>query len=84
MLPPIYIDASIRNVTPVCPATDRIGFGFDFADQPPVRLALSRSAAAFLQRCLNDYINSPAGSRSPGSELMPSAPISVPPDGVNT
>lgn len=84
MLPASYIQADTRNVTPVCPQTQRIGIGFYLMTGGVVRMALSLKDARWLRDCLNGYINSPAGTQSPGSELSPSVPMSVPSEGVNT
>lgn len=86
MLPISYDDASVRNVTPVCPSRLRIGIGFDIGDPTPtpLRVALDLEDARQLVVLLQSYINSFAGSQSPGSELSPSALVSVLSDGVNT
>lgn len=78
-----YLDAGWRNVTPVCPQTNRIGIGFDLATGP-VRLAISLEHATELAACLDSYIKAFAGSQSCGSGLMPSSPKSVPSEGVKT
>lgn len=83
MLPPIYFDADVRNVTPVCPDRKRIGIGFDM-DELPVRVALTLAGAKCLRTLIDDYINSFARTQSDGSLLIPSEPKSVPSDGVNT
>lgn len=84
MLPPIYIDASVRNITEVCIAKQRLGIGFDVAFGHPIRLAITPESAKFLRDALDLYISSFAGTQSSTSELMPSEPMSVPSDGVNT
>lgn len=81
-LPPVYVDARWRCVTPVCPARGSLGVAFDVPGQPPVRLALPVDDARALMGLLSDYVNSPAGTQSPMSELMPSAERSVPSEGV--
>lgn len=88
MLPPIYVDATLRNVTPVCPTRQRFGLGFEVdaggGHNMMVRVAITTAQAEFLQAALGDYISSLAGSQSAGSELSPSDPVSVPSEGVNT
>lgn len=84
MLTSSYIDAGTRCVLPFCPDRGRLGLAFDVLGQPTVRLALTPLDAVSLRNCLTGYINSLAGSHSDASELMPSAPVSVPSDGVNT
>ena len=86
MLPLQYADVELRNVTPVCPGRHRIGVGFDVL-QPGggcIRLALNLATATVLADLLQACISSFAGSQSAGSELSPSAPVSVPSEGVNT
>jgi hypothetical protein len=82
MLPESYLDADMRCVQPMCPKRERIGIAIDIWPMPTIRVALTATAATFLRDCLTDYINSFAASQSPGSELIPSAPMSVPSDGV--
>lgn len=82
MLPDEYIDVGARNVTPVCPVRSRIGLGFNLANGKALRLALTESDARFIHASLADYISDLAATQSPGSALMPSAPMSVPSDGV--
>ncbi len=84
MLPTIYKDALVRCVTQVCPSRLRIGVGFDIGESTPLHLALDLVDARDLVLLLEDYISFFAGSQSPGSELSPSAPVSVPSDGVKT
>ena len=84
MLPPIYIDAGVRGTTPFCPQRNRMGVSIDVAGQGTVHFAIDRDHASFLRVCLDDYINSFAGSQSEESELSPSDPVSVPSEGVNT
>lgn len=81
MLPESYVDADMRCVQPFCLARERCGVAFDVFGQQPIRLALTLGAAAFLRDSLDDYIKSLAGTQSPGSELMPSEPKSVPSEG---
>ena len=83
MLPYLYIDANLRNVTPICPERNRLGIGFDLPFNKLVRVAITQDQAKVLRTVLDDYISSFAGSQSPGSELIPSVSISVPSDGVN-
>jgi hypothetical protein len=83
MLPPVYIDSSVRNITPVCMARGRLGIGFDLDAGPQVRLSITPESAKFLRDEIDLYISSLAGSQSSTSELMPSEPKSVPSDGVN-
>ncbi|MGV0960128.1 MAG: hypothetical protein ACOYB1_09855 [Limnohabitans sp.] len=83
MLKSSYVDAKLRNVTPVCPCRDRLGLGFVLPDSQLLRLALSTADALALQRCLDDYTKSAAGCQSPESSLMPNNPKSVPSDGMN-
>lgn len=82
-LPPIYLDASLRNVTPICPDRQRIGLGVDMVGGTPVRLALALIDAQSLADLLVVYINSFAGTHSPMSALISSSSISVPSDGEN-
>ncbi len=84
MLPNTYTDAGVRVITPVCPRRQRLGIGFDVAGMLPVRVAITPEAAEFLLGELASYISSFAGSQSSGSELIPSEPVSVPSEGVNT
>lgn len=84
MLPASYSSAILRNVTPVCQKTQRIGVGFDMTVGGVVRVALGLQDARALRDCLDGYISSFAGNQSAGSELNPSVPMSVPSDGVNT
>lgn len=83
MLPPIYSDATVRNVTPVCPERQRLGVGLQLDSGEVIRVALDEAGVAFLAASLADYWSSAAGRQSPGSELMPSVPKSVPSDGEN-
>ena len=84
MLPAIYTDAGVRVITPVCPQRQRLGIGFDIPGMLPWRVAITPEAAEFLLGELASYISSFAGSQSSGSELIPSEPMSVPSEGVNT
>jgi hypothetical protein len=84
MLPVSYIISTVRNVTPVCQHTQRIGIGFDLATGDVLRVALDEQHARDMCDLLNAYINSRAGSHSLGSALSPSEPMSVPSEGVNT
>ena len=84
MLPPVYVDASVRNITQVCIARGRLGIGFDVDTSNPIRLAVTPEGAKFLRDVIDCYISSLAGSQSPGSELSPSVSVSVPSEGVNT
>ena len=81
MLPESYIDADMRCVQPFCAERGRLGIAVDIWLEPTIRIALTPVAATFLRDCLSDYINCLAGTQSPGSELMPSAPVLVPSDG---
>lgn len=83
-LPGTYRDAEIRAVLPRCPQRERLGLAIDFPGQPTLRVAVSDEGARLLMLALADYSRSRAGSQSPGSADMPSAPMSVPSDGVNT
>lgn len=84
MLPDSYVDADTRCVLPFCPKRERLGIAFNVFGQPTIRLALTPLQASNLRTCLDDYISSFAGSQSPGSELSPSDPVSVPSEGPNT
>ncbi len=44
LLPTFYLDADVRNVTPVCPGRERMGL--DLPGQPTVRVAITRGARA--------------------------------------
>jgi hypothetical protein len=81
MLPPIYLDADARNVTPACPIRQRVGLGFDIPGQPTIRIAITLEHAAFLARYLNAYVKSAAGDQAPISRLISSEPMSVPSEG---
>lgn len=83
MLPPIYQDAQVRNVTPVCPKRNRLGIGLELSNGAVVRVALDAAGVDFLTKCLKDYWNSAAGRQLPGSELMSRESMSVPSDGEN-
>lgn len=63
MLPPIYQDAKVRNVTPVCPERNRLGLGLELASGEVVRVALDEAGVAFLAMCLQAYWDSAAGRR---------------------
>lgn len=82
MLPSTYQCAAVRNITPLCPERQRFGLGLDLGGGVVLRVALDVAAAEFLLAELGAYVRSPAGCQSPGSELMPSAPRSVPSEGV--
>lgn len=82
MLTSIYLDASARNVTPLCPQRNRLGVGFELESGEVLRLALTPEDAGTLAQVLADYVKSPAGSQSPTSPLMPSDPRSTPSEGV--
>ena len=82
MLPAIYLDAHLRNATPVCPQRGRLGVGFEIAGQPAVRVGITRRDARILIAVLTGYLNSPADDQSAGSSLIPSEAVSVPSDGV--
>lgn len=81
LLPPIYLDADVRNITPVCPGRARLGLGFDIAGQNTVRMAITMDHAQFLRDYLNDYINASAGTQKPMSELILSSSKAVPSEG---
>lgn len=83
MLPPIYQDAQVRNVTPRCPERNRLGIGLELASGEVVRFALDEAGVAFLAMCLQDYWNSAAGRQSPGSALISRESMSVPSAGEN-
>ena len=83
MLPSIYQDAQVRNVTPVCPERNRLGLGLELVSGEVVRVALDEAGVAFLAMCLQAYWSSAAGRQSPGSALMSKASMSVPSDGEN-
>lgn len=75
MLPSSYRGAALRCVQPVCPVRGRIGIAFNVLEdsRPIVRVALEVGEAILLRDCLTDYINSAAGTQSPGSALIDSA-----------
>lgn len=83
MLPKIYLDAAVRNVTPVCPERQRLGVGLQLDSGEVIRVALDEAGVAFMAACLADYWSSAAGRQSPGSELMSSSSKSVPSEGEN-
>jgi hypothetical protein len=78
LLPAIYLDADVRNVTPVCPGRKRLGLGLDIPGQPTVRVSITLEHAQFLRDSLNDYISASAGCQRPMSELMPNLSSTVP------
>lgn len=82
MLPPIYRDAQVRNVTPVCTERGRLGVGIRLDSGEVVRVALNPECVEFLMMAVNDYMRSPAGSQSPMSREIPISPKSVPSEGV--
>ena len=53
LLPVIYLDADVRNVTPVCPGRKRLGLGLDIPGQPTVRVAITLAHARFLRDSLD-------------------------------
>lgn len=56
-LPEIYLDATLRCVTPVCPVRNAVGLAFECnAGGSPLRLAISRDEAAALHSALGDYL----------------------------
>lgn len=72
LLPPIYIDAALRVVTPFDAARGRLGLGFD-TPQGTVRLALGFEGAASLAKLLSDYLStSRPGVQSERSDDSPS------------
>lgn len=80
-LPPIYLDAAVRNVTPVCPGRLRLGLGLDIEGLPTVRVAITLDHAQFLRDYLSDYISASAGSHQPMSGLISSSARLVPSEG---
>lgn len=56
MLPPIYRDASVRAVLPVCQESGRLGVAFDVVGLPAMRFALDRDSAEFLRKGLEGYL----------------------------
>lgn len=80
-LPPIYLDADVRNVTPFCPSRARYGLGLDIPNQPTVRVAITLDHARFLRDALSNYISASAGSHQPMSGLISSSASSVPSEG---
>lgn len=83
MLPSIYQDAQMRNVTPMCAERNRLGLGLDLPSGEVVRFALDEASLVFLTTCLQGYWNSDAGRQSPWSALMPRESMSVPSEGEN-
>ncbi|MFG0593593.1 hypothetical protein ACF8OH_03670 [Delftia sp. WSY_9] len=69
LLPAIYLDADVRNVTPVCPGRKRLGLGLDIPGQPTVRVAITLEHAQFLRDSLNDYISAAAGGQRASAVL---------------
>ena len=55
-LPPIYLDAAVRNVLPFWEDPRRVGLGFDIHGQEPVRVALSLESARILMTSLEECI----------------------------
>ena len=80
-LPGIYLDATVRNITPLCSVRSRLGLGFDMPGQAPIRLAITVEHAAQLLTALQDYMKLAAGSQSPMSPLISSESRSVPSEG---
>ena len=80
-LPAIYLDAAVRNVTPVCPGRERLGLGLDIPGQETVRVAITLDHAQFLRAYLDDYINSSAGTHQPMSGLISKSASDAPSDG---
>lgn len=72
-LPPIYADAGLRNITPICSERGRLGIGFDIAGAAPLRLALTVTDAQAMSAVLADYISCAAGTQSPIRALISSA-----------
>lgn len=81
LLPAIYLDADVRNITPVCTGRKRLGMGLDIPGQPTVRVAITLEHAQFLRDYLNDYISASAGCQRPMSGLMSNASSTVPSEG---
>lgn len=69
LLPAIYLDADVRNVTPVCPGRKRIGLGLDLPGHPTVRVAITLEHAEFLRDSLNDFISTSAGCQRASAVL---------------
>lgn len=80
-LPAIYLDAAVRNITPVCPGRERLGLGLDIPGQATVRVAITMDHAQFLRDYLTNYINDAAGTQKPISRLISSESKSVPSEG---
>lgn len=55
-LPPVYLEAVVRNVLPFCEDRRRVGLGFDIPGQEPVRVALTLESARILMTSLEEYI----------------------------
>ena len=55
-MPPVYLDAVVRNVLPFCEDRRRVGLGFDIPGQEPVRVALTLESARVLMTSLEEYI----------------------------
>lgn len=84
MLSSIFQDAGIRGVTPFCPQRKRMGLSIDAPGGGTDHFAITREHAEFLRICLDDYINSPAGSQYCGSDGISIAAKSVPSGGEKT
>jgi len=69
LLPAIYLDAGVRNVTPVCPGRKRLGLGLDIPGQSTVRVAITLEHAQFLRDSLDDYISASAGCQRASAAL---------------
>lgn len=79
MLPAIFRDADVRGATQFCPQRNRMGLSLDVPGHGVMLFAITREHAEFLQICLDDYLNSLAGTQSIASGGMPNMPISVQP-----
>lgn len=80
-LPPIYLDAGLYNVTPVCPQRGRLGLTLEMPDGTLVRAALRIPDVLDLIGGAACYMKLAAGSQSLMSSDSPSDPGSVPSEG---
>ncbi|WKL15655.1 hypothetical protein QYQ99_25555 [Comamonas testosteroni] len=55
-MPPVYLEAGVRNVLPFCEDRRRVGLGFDIPGQETVRVALTLESARVLMTSLEEYI----------------------------
>lgn len=83
-LPPSYVPATWRNVTPVDLKRGVMGLGFNLPDGSVMRFAVAAAEVAGWLESVQSYLAA-AGihSQSPMSLESPSEPKSVPEDGEN-